>query len=83
MLFRSLADETGIITRRGAWYSYKGDNIAQGRDNTVKYLEEKPEFVEEVRKLVLEKLNTGTPVSANTLKQAEEEEDDDDGETEE
>jgi recombination protein RecA len=79
-----LADETGIITRRGAWYSYEGDNIAQGRDNTVKYLEEKPEFVEKVRKQVLEKLNAGTPVSANTLKQAEEEEGDDDGaETEE
>lgn len=76
-----LADETGIITRRGAWYSYKGDNIAQGRDNTIKYLEEKPELVAEVQKLVLEKLDTGTPVSANTLKQAEEE-DDDDAETE-
>lgn len=77
-----LADETGIITRRGAWYSYKGDNIAQGRDNTIKYLEEKPELVAEVQKLVLEKLDTGTPVSANTLKQAEEEEEDDDAETE-
>jgi recombination protein RecA len=70
-----LADETGIITRRGAWYSYDGDNIAQGRDNTVKYMEENPEMVEKIQKLVLEKLNAGTPVSANTLlKQAEEEE---------
>ncbi len=73
-----LAEETGIITRRGAWYSYKGDNIAQGRDNTVKHLEESAELVVEVQKLVLEKLNNGTPVSANTLKQAEENDDDDD-----
>jgi recombination protein RecA len=72
-----LAEETGIITRRGAWYSYKGDNIAQGRDNTVKHLEENAELVVEVQKLVLEKLNSGTPVSANTLKQAEEDNDDD------
>jgi recombination protein RecA len=72
-----LADETGIITRRGAWYSYDGDNIAQGRDNTVKYMEENPEMVEKIQKLVLDKLNAGTPVSANTLlKQAEEEEED-------
>jgi recombination protein RecA len=72
-----LADETGIITRRGAWYSYDGDNIAQGRDNTVKYMEENPEMVEKIQKLVLEKLNAGTPVSANTLlKQAEEQEED-------
>jgi recombination protein RecA len=76
-----LAEETGIITRRGAWYSYKGDNLAQGRDNTVKYLEDNAEFVVEVQKLVLEKLNNGTPVSANTLKQAEE--DSEDTETEE
>ncbi len=70
-----LADETGIITRRGAWYSYDGDNIAQGRDNTVKYMEENPAMVEKIQKLVLDKLNAGTPVSANTLlKQAEEEE---------
>lgn len=71
-----LAEETGIITRRGAWYSYKGDNIAQGRDNTVKHIEDHPDLIVEVQKLVLDKLNTGTPVSANTLKQAEEEEED-------
>jgi recombination protein RecA len=78
-----LAEETGIITRRGAWYSFDGDNIAQGRDNTVKYLEENAEFVTKVEKLVWEKLNAGTAVSANTLKQAEEEEDEDETEPEE
>jgi recombination protein RecA len=72
-----LAEETGIITRRGAWYSYEGDNLAQGRDNTVKYMEENAEFVTKVQNQVLEKLNTGVAVSANSLKQAEEEEDDD------
>jgi recombination protein RecA len=76
-----LADETGIITRRGAWYSYEGDNLAQGRDNTVKYMEENPEFVAKVKQQVLDKLNAGVPVSSNTLKQAEEEvEDGDDDE---
>lgn len=39
-----LAEKSNIITRKGAWYSYDGDNIAQGRDNAVKYLEENPEF---------------------------------------
>ncbi|WP_310425256.1 recombinase RecA [Chamaesiphon sp. VAR_48_metabat_135_sub] len=73
-----LAEETGIITRRGAWYSYEGDNLAQGRDNTVKYMEDNKEFVAKVQQQVLDKLNTGVPVSANTLKQAEEEDDDDD-----
>jgi recombination protein RecA len=79
-----LAEETGVITRRGAWYSYEGNNLAQGRDNTVKYMEdnENKEFATKVQQQVLDKLNTGATVSANTLKQAEEE-DDDDSETEE
>ncbi|WP_373479005.1 recombinase RecA [Geminocystis sp.] len=38
-----LAEKTNIVTRKGAWYSYDGENIAQGRDNAIKYLEEKPE----------------------------------------
>jgi recombination protein RecA len=73
-----LAEETGVILRRGAWYSYEGNNLAQGRDNTVKYVEENPEFGAKVQQQVLDKLNTGTPVSANSLKQAEEDVEDDD-----
>ncbi len=75
-----LAEETGVILRRGAWYSYEGNNLAQGRDNTVKYVEENPEFGAKVQQQVLDKLNTGTPVSANSLKQAEEDVEDDDEE---
>jgi len=42
-----LAEETGVIVRKGAWYN-NGDNISQGRDNAIKYLEEKPEVAREV-----------------------------------
>ena len=62
-----LAEETGIIVRKGAWYSYNGDNISQGRDNAIKYLEEKPEFADEIKKLVREKLDKGAVVSANSV----------------
>ncbi|MEH1872790.1 recombinase RecA [Nostoc sp.] len=62
-----LAEETSIIVRKGAWYSYNGDNISQGRDNAIKYLEEKPEFAEEIKKLVREKLDKGAVVSANSV----------------
>ena len=34
-----LAEETGVVVRKGAWYSYEGDNIGQGRDNTITWLE--------------------------------------------
>ncbi|MDS3859785.1 recombinase RecA [Thermosynechococcaceae cyanobacterium BACA0444] len=62
-----MAEETNVITRRGAWYSYEGDNIAQGRDNTIKYLEDNPDFARKVENLVREKLDKGAVVSANSV----------------
>lgn len=47
-----LAEENNIITRRGAWYSYDGDNLAQGRDNTVTYMKEHPEFAQDIQQQV-------------------------------
>ncbi|MBG1262088.1 recombinase RecA [Nostoc commune] len=72
-----LAEETAIIVRKGAWYSYNGDNISQGRDNAIKYLEEKPEFAEEIKKLVREKLDKGAVVSANSVAKPSEEDEED------
>ncbi|MGB3206852.1 MAG: recombinase RecA [Crinalium sp.] len=71
-----IAEETGIITRRGAWYSYNGDNIAQGRDNTIKYMEEKPEIAKLIEQQVREKLDTGAVVSANSVAHVEDSEED-------
>jgi recombination protein RecA len=51
-----IAEETGVILRKGAWYSYNGENISQGRDNAIKYVEEKPEFAAKIKEQVLEKL---------------------------
>ena len=62
-----LAEEMNILVRRGAWYSYNGENISQGRDNAIKYMEDKPEFAKEVEKLVREKLEMGAVVSANSV----------------
>lgn len=73
-----LAEETGIINRRGAWYSYEGDNIGQGRDNTIKYLEENPEFSVKIDQLLRNKLVEGAIVSAGLAVPSEEDDDDDD-----
>lgn len=62
-----MAEETGVITRKGAWYSYNGENLAQGRDNTIKYMEENPTFAQEVEQQVRQKLDQGAAVSANTV----------------
>jgi recombination protein RecA len=70
-----LAEETGVVVRKGAWYSYNGENISQGRDNAIKYMEERPEFAQEVEKLVREKLEMGAQVSANSVVHADEADD--------
>ena len=69
-----LAEETGIVVRKGAWYSYKGDNISQGRDNAIKYLEDNPEVAQEIQRLVREKLEMGAVVSANSVSAASDDE---------
>ena len=74
-----LAEETGVITRKGAWYSYNGDNLSQGRDNAIKYVEEKPEFAKELEVLVRQKLEMGAVVSANSVVQPDPEDEDEDG----
>jgi recombination protein RecA len=51
-----LAEQTGVITRKGAWYSYEGDNIGQGRDNTITRLLEDSAFATKVEAQVREKL---------------------------
>jgi recombination protein RecA len=75
-----LAEEMSIINRRGAWYSFNGDNIGQGRDNTIKYAEERPEFAAQIQQMVWDKLKEGAAVSANSLKSAEIEGEEDDEE---
>lgn len=54
-----LAEQNDIVVRKGAWYSYKGDNISQGRDNAIKLMEEKPELAHEIETKVKQKLEIG------------------------
>lgn len=60
-----IAEQTDVILRKGAWYSYNGENIAQGRDNAVRYIEENPELAQEVEKMVREKLELGAVLPLN------------------
>jgi recombination protein RecA len=51
-----LAAEKGIIEKSGAWYSYKGERLGQGRDNTRIYLKENPQILAQVEAEVREQL---------------------------
>jgi len=64
-----------VITRKGAWYSYGGENLAQGRDNTIKLLEEKLELAATLDQLVGQKLEKRAVVSATSSGSLGEEDD--------
>ncbi len=43
-----VAVDFDIIKKSGAWFSYEGERLGQGRDNTKKYMEENPEFTNRI-----------------------------------
>lgn len=48
--------DKGIIEKAGAWYSYNGSKIGQGRENVKEYLKNNPEIAAEVEQKILETL---------------------------
>ena len=47
-----LAVKLDIINKSGAWFSYKGERLGQGRDNVKIYLQEHPDFADEIDKMI-------------------------------
>jgi recombination protein RecA len=60
-----LASEGGIVEKSGAWYSYKGERIGQGREQAKAYLEKNPETLLKVEAEVLAKHNLKKPGNLN------------------
>ncbi|MDM8545795.1 recombinase RecA [Candidatus Venteria ishoeyi] len=46
----------GLINKAGAWYSYNGDRIGQGKENVRLYMKENPETAAGIEKLIREKM---------------------------
>ena len=56
LLDLAMQDDVDIIHKNGGWFSFKGKNVAQGRDNTRVYMKEHPEVLAEVEAAVRQKL---------------------------
>ncbi|MBO4576212.1 MAG: recombinase RecA [Neisseriaceae bacterium] len=52
-----------IIEKSGAWYSYNGNKIGQGKDNTRLWLKENPEILDEINRKIREKIGGGAVVN--------------------
>ena len=56
-----LESEAGVVEKSGAWFSFQGERIGQGRDNARLYLEQHPELLEKVERLLLAKHGVKRP----------------------
>lgn len=66
-----LATDLDIIDKSGAWFSYNGQKIGQGRENAKQFLEDNPSIMEEIDKKVRENFNTAFEKSMGEIPEAD------------
>jgi recombination protein RecA len=54
-----LGVEQGIVRKSGAWYTYEGDQLGQGKENARTFLRDNPDLANEIEKKIKEKLGVG------------------------
>ncbi|MBF0453082.1 MAG: recombinase RecA [Candidatus Magnetomorum sp.] len=59
--------KTEVVNKSGAWYSYNGERIGQGRENVKTHLKDNPEVFNQIYMQVREKLGLAPPTDANTI----------------
>jgi recombination protein RecA len=53
--------EQDIVKKSGAWYTYEGEQLGQGKENSRRYLKENPELANEIEQKIKSKLGIGVP----------------------
>jgi recombination protein RecA len=51
--------DQSIIRKSGAWYTYEGDQLGQGKENARNFLRDNPDLADEIEKKIKEKLGVG------------------------
>jgi recombination protein RecA len=54
--------EHGFVRKSGAWYTYEGDQLGQGKENARQFLKDNPDLANEIEKKIKEKLGVGPQV---------------------
>ncbi len=54
--------DQGFVRKSGAWYTYEGDQLGQGKENARKFLMDNPDLADEIEKKIKEKLGIGPQV---------------------
>jgi len=55
--------DQAIIKKSGAWYTYEGDQLGQGKENVRGFLRDNPDLANEIEKKIKEKLGVGAQVT--------------------
>ena len=59
--------EQGIVKKAGAWYTYEGDQLGQGKENARVFLRDNPELAIEIEKQIKAKLGVGVAPEADNV----------------
>ncbi|GAA3529630.1 recombinase RecA [Amycolatopsis ultiminotia] len=59
--------DQGILRKSGAWYTYEGDQLGQGKENARRFLRDNPDIANEVEKRIKEKLGIGPQLDAEVV----------------
>ncbi|MEO6205859.1 MAG: recombinase RecA, partial [Mycobacteriales bacterium] len=57
--------DQGIVRKSGAWYTYEGDQLGQGKENSRAFLRDNPDLADEIEKRIKDKLGIGAPLDAD------------------
>jgi recombination protein RecA len=60
-----LGVEQGIVRKSGAWYTYEGDQLGQGKENARNFLRDNADLANEIEKRIKEKLGIGPRLDAD------------------
>jgi len=70
--------EEGIVRKAGAWYTYEGDQLGQGKENARTFLREHPEVALDIERRILEKVGVGVGKAVVEVADEVDESDDED-----
>jgi recombination protein RecA len=59
-----LGVEQGLVRKSGAWYTYEGDQLGQGKENARAFLRDNPDLTDELEKRLKDKLGIGARLDA-------------------
>jgi recombination protein RecA len=57
--------EHGLVRKSGAWYTYEGDQLGQGKENARAFLRDNPDLADEIEKKIKETLGIGATIDAD------------------